>query len=127
MSVPNQTNRGFMSWDHFFTREIQPSARPMYSSRNPTIDAGIIVSACESTVFRIEHNLQLHDQFWLKGQRYSLYDMLDHDDTFAEAFIGGTVYQAFLSLADYHRWHSPGCRQDYESGGCSRYILCRFA
>jgi hypothetical protein len=26
---------------------------------------------------------------------------------YAEKFVGGTVYQAFLSRADYHRWHSP--------------------
>ncbi|KAJ6459521.1 phosphatidylserine decarboxylase [Mycena sanguinolenta] len=104
---PEQTNRGFMSWDQFFTREIQPSARPMHFSHDPVVDAGIIVSACESTVLRIEHNLKLHDQFWLKGQKYSLHDMLNRDDTFTAAFIGGTVYQAYLNVADYHRWRSP--------------------
>ncbi|KAF7367552.1 Phosphatidylserine decarboxylase [Mycena sanguinolenta] len=104
---PEQTNRGYVTWDQFFTREIQPDARPMHSSHDPVIDAGIIVSACESTVLHIEHNLQLHNQFWLKGRKYSLYDMLDRDVTFTKAFIGGTVYQAFLSIADYHRWRSP--------------------
>ncbi|OBZ67911.1 Phosphatidylserine decarboxylase proenzyme 3 [Grifola frondosa] len=48
-----------------------------------------------------------HDQFWLKGQAYSLYDMLNRDDEFAKQFVGGTVYQAFLSPLDYHRWRSP--------------------
>ncbi|KAJ7485422.1 phosphatidylserine decarboxylase [Mycena latifolia] len=104
---PEQTNRGYDSWDHFFTREVQPTARPIHSSGVPAIDADIIVSACESTVFRIDHNVSLHDQFWLKGQKYSLYDMFNHDDTTTQAFIGGTVYQAFLSPADYHRWRSP--------------------
>ena len=28
-------------------------------------------------------------------------------DPFAEQFVGGTVYQAFLSAMSYHRWHSP--------------------
>jgi phosphatidylserine decarboxylase len=32
--------------------------------------------------------------------------MLANDD-FTERFIGGTVYQAFLSPTSYHRWHSP--------------------
>jgi phosphatidylserine decarboxylase len=107
---PQQTNRGYASWDEFFTREILADARPMVSSDDPAIDASIIVSACESTVFGIQRDVQLHDQFWLKGQKYSLYDMLDRDTfggSFAKDFIGGTAYQAFLSPADYHRWRSP--------------------
>ncbi|KAJ7857936.1 phosphatidylserine decarboxylase-domain-containing protein [Mycena olivaceomarginata] len=104
---PEEMDRGFTSGDHFFTGEFQPDARPVHSSSDPAIDAGIIVSACESTVLRLDHNVQLHDQFWLKGQKYSLYDMLDRNETATEAFIGGTVYQAFLGPADYHRWRSP--------------------
>jgi phosphatidylserine decarboxylase len=29
------------------------------------------------------------------------------DDPLAPQFVGGTVYQAFLSALSYHRWHSP--------------------
>ena len=29
------------------------------------------------------------------------------NDPLMEKFIGGTVYQAFLSALSYHRWHSP--------------------
>jgi phosphatidylserine decarboxylase len=29
------------------------------------------------------------------------------DGLFVEEFVGGTVYQAFLSADNYHRWHSP--------------------
>ncbi|KAJ7746013.1 phosphatidylserine decarboxylase-domain-containing protein [Mycena metata] len=104
---PEEMDRGFASWDDFFVREFQPAARPIHSSSDPAIDAGIIVSACESAVLRLDHNVQLHDQFWLKGQKYSLHDMLDRNQTALDIFIGGTVYQAFLSPADYHRWHSP--------------------
>jgi phosphatidylserine decarboxylase len=32
--------------------------------------------------------------------------MLANDDS-VEQFVGGTVYQAFLSATNYHRWHSP--------------------
>jgi phosphatidylserine decarboxylase len=32
--------------------------------------------------------------------------MLD-DDPSVEEFVGGTVYQAFLSATNYHRWHAP--------------------
>jgi phosphatidylserine decarboxylase len=44
---------------------------------------------------------------WLKGQYYSIYDMLDRDEEHANQFVGGTVYQAYLSTVDYHRWHAP--------------------
>ena len=46
------------------------------------------------------------DQFWIKVQRYSLLYMLGNE-TDASQFVGGTVYQAFLSAMNYHRWHSP--------------------
>lgn len=100
---PNAVNRGYTSWDDFFTREVQPQARPVQEPANKTL----IHSACESTVYRIAKNVQDHDQFWLKGQAYSLYDMLNRDDQYANQFAGGTVYQAFLSPQDYHRWRSP--------------------
>jgi phosphatidylserine decarboxylase len=29
------------------------------------------------------------------------------DGHFVDEFVGGTVYQAFLSAENYHRWHSP--------------------
>jgi phosphatidylserine decarboxylase len=32
--------------------------------------------------------------------------MLANDDS-VDQFVGGTVYQAFLSATNYHRWHSP--------------------
>ncbi|KAG0700328.1 phosphatidylserine decarboxylase [Suillus ampliporus] len=115
---PSADNRGFKSWDAFFTRELQDGVRPIDTNgiilqpgRSPHT-AGlhpptIIYSPSESTVVRIADNVQRHDQFWLKGQQYSLYDMLDHDDEYAKRFEGGTVYQSFLSPSDYHRWHSP--------------------
>jgi len=46
------------------------------------------------------------DKFWIKGQPYSINDML-YDDELAPKFAEGTVYQAFLSAKEYHRWNSP--------------------
>ncbi len=45
------------------------------------------------------------DDFWVKGQPYSLADMLAGDPA-VEHFVG-VVFQAFLSAFNYHRWHSP--------------------
>ncbi len=50
--------------------------------------------------------MQLEDRFWIKSQPYSLRDLLANDES-APQFAGGTVYQAFLSATNYHRWHSP--------------------
>ncbi|KAJ3827426.1 phosphatidylserine decarboxylase [Lentinula raphanica] len=102
---PSAVNRGFTSWDEFFTRKFLPCVRPVCRPDPPDL---LVYNACESTVYRIQTDVQDHDQFWLKGQPYSIYDMLGrHDDDVAHSFIGGTVYQAFLSPYDYHRWHSP--------------------
>jgi phosphatidylserine decarboxylase len=54
----------------------------------------------------VAHDVKARDQFWVKGQPYSVLDMLAQDPL-AEQFIGGTIYQAFLSALSYHRWHAP--------------------
>lgn len=113
---PTAETRGFQTWDAFFVREFNDGMRPIVTDRvilepgqPPRIaeQSTLIYSPCESTVFRIEKNVKKHDQFWLKAQSYSLYDMLNRDDNYAQLFEGGTVYQAFLSPVDFHRWHSP--------------------
>jgi phosphatidylserine decarboxylase len=93
---------GFASWNDFFTRRLKEDARPVDSPD----DDSVIVSACESTPYGLATDVQRQEQFWLKTQPYSLQDMLAGDESVGE-FVGGTVYQAFLSATNYHRWHSP--------------------
>ncbi|MEO5911603.1 MAG: phosphatidylserine decarboxylase, partial [Pelobium sp.] len=69
-------------------------------------DDNILANSCESAPFRVQKNVPLKAKFWIKGQQYSLQDMLDNDPL-ASKFDDGTVYQAFLSALSYHRWHSP--------------------
>lgn len=99
---PDAHHYGFTSWDDFFTRHFRPGVRPIEFKENDAI----INSACESTVYKIEHNVKERDRFWLKDQPYSLEHMLGSDEL-ASHFVGGTIYQAFLSATKYHRWHSP--------------------
>ncbi len=33
--------------------------------------------------------------------------MLNYESQYTSKFVGGTVYQAFLSATSYHRWNSP--------------------
>ena len=110
---PSAPYYGFASWDDFFTRRFNHGVRPIANpdedlpnasvSVNPT---AVIVNACESKPYCRKENVKLHDTFWLKGQPYSLADMLNGEDI-ARPFIGGQVYQAYLSALSYHRWHAP--------------------
>ncbi len=102
---------GFKSWNDFFIRQFYPDQRPVADRRNNKV----IVSACESTVYSIQSKVKRSNWFWVKAQPYSLADMLakapdmsqkEHDEL-VDLFVGGDVYQAFLSATKYHRWHSP--------------------
>jgi phosphatidylserine decarboxylase len=75
--------------------------RPVSDHDNPRV----IVSACDAQPYAISTNVAKEDTFWIKSQPYSLQHLLD--GVFVDEFVGGTVYQAFLSAEDYHRWHSP--------------------
>jgi phosphatidylserine decarboxylase len=104
--LPNDNPKegfGLKTWDEFFTREVLPDARPVVHQGDPAY----INNACESTYLDITEDVKKHDRFWVKAQNYSLFDMLAYDQKRADYFVGGTVYQAFLSPADYHRWRSP--------------------
>ena len=99
---PADEHWGFGSWNDFFTRRFKDGVRPVASPR----DDKVIVNACESTPYRLATGVNRQDRFWIKSQPYSLQDMLGNDDS-ADQFVGGTVYQAYLSAMNYHRWHSP--------------------
>jgi phosphatidylserine decarboxylase len=99
---PDDAYWGFTSWNDFFTRRFKKGARPIAKPDNDKV----IVSACESTPYCIRTNVKREDRFWIKAQPYSLQDMLASPEI-VDQFVGGTVYQAFLSALNYHRWHSP--------------------
>lgn len=100
---PNDTYWGFKSWNDFFIRKLKPGMRPIAEPAN----SKVIVSAADSGVYSIQRNVKKSDWFWLKSQPYSLNDMLNKDENVVDQFVGGDVYQAFLSATKYHRWHSP--------------------
>lgn len=99
---PSAPHYGFTSWDDFFTRRFREGVRPVASPENPDV----ITNACESAPYRLANRVNRFDQFWIKGQPYSIEHMLANDP-WVEKFVGGTIYQAFLSALSYHRWHSP--------------------
>lgn len=98
---PKAPYLGFKSWNDFFIRQFKIGKRPVAQPDNDKA----IVSACESSPFSIQTGVKEEDTFWIKSQPYSLRQMLNGN--YVEAFVGGTVYQAYLSAENYHRWHSP--------------------
>jgi phosphatidylserine decarboxylase len=101
---PEKPYWGFTSWNNFFTRKFKDGERPVAEPDN----SKVITSACESTPYAIEQNVKLSDTFWIKSQPYSLKDMFTAPkEELAQKFVGGTVYQAFLSAYNYHCWHAP--------------------
>ncbi len=99
---PQADHYGFTSWDNFFTRIFRPGRRPIAEPGNPDV----IANACESAPYKIATDVQAIEPFWIKAQTYSLSHILK-GDPLHEHFVGGTIYQAFLSAFSYHRWHSP--------------------
>ena len=118
---PNDLNyAGFSSWDEFFLRKfslmgnkVGQGPRPLNGLRgyqpwpqSSAEDDSVIVNACESGPLTLARDVSVKSRFWLKGQEYSMSDMLNKDEL-AHSFYGGCVYQAYLSALSYHRWNAP--------------------
>lgn len=109
---PSDKHLGFNSWDAFFIRQFRAGIRPVMAPDDGTPDHQfsdptlVLTNACESAPLQLQTGVKLFDTFYLKGQPYSLGNMLNCNARTAD-FVGGTVYQAFLSALSYHRWHSP--------------------
>lgn len=97
-----QPHWGFKSYNGYFHREIKPAARPIASPDDPKV----IISPNDGNLVAIARDIKPQNEFWLKGEPYSLADMLDRSGHW-ERFVGGYVFQSFLSGANYHRWHAP--------------------
>jgi phosphatidylserine decarboxylase len=99
---PKAPHWGWTSYNDFFHREIKAEARPLAGPGDPKV----VVSANDGTIYNIARKVKLLDRFWVKGQPYSLLNMLGGEEQ-ATPFVGGDVFQSFLSGANYHRWHAP--------------------
>jgi len=93
---------GWVSYNDFFHRAIKPAARPIAAPNDPRV----IVAANDGNLVTIARGVQRQDKFWAKDEWFSLVDMLDRSP-YVDRFVGGYVFQSFLSGANYHRWHAP--------------------
>ncbi|KWK50889.1 phosphatidylserine decarboxylase [Burkholderia stagnalis] len=102
--LQDEPHLGFASWNDFFTRRFRAYARPVVEPDDPHV----VVSACEAAPYHVVLNVRKRDLFWIKAQPYSLHDIFSPArPALAERFVGGDVYQAYLSAYNYHRWHAP--------------------
>ncbi|CBX95063.1 predicted protein [Plenodomus lingam JN3] len=80
---PSKEHWGFKSWDDFFVRHLHEDKRPVASPEDDTV----IANACEAKPYNVARDIKARDRFWIKGQPYSLIDMLSMDP----------LYEQFLS------------------------------
>ncbi|KAI7159997.1 hypothetical protein KC349_g3805 [Hortaea werneckii] len=82
---------GYKSWDQYFVREFNPGIRPVAAPDNGTRTTSTQPSSSTTPAnphpSNLTNNLNFHP--------------------LANTFVGGTVYQAYLSTLSYHRWHAP--------------------
>jgi len=89
-----KSERDYVSFNDFFTRELAPGARPVSGAVSSPADG--TVSACG----RLDGNTILQ----AKGRSYRASRLLGRD---AREFDGGSFITIYLAPTDYHRVHCP--------------------
>lgn len=91
----------FTSFNDFFTRRLQPGARPIAAPD----DDSVVVSPADS---ELQGTLALDRESLVevKGMSLCLADLLG-GEPLADRFSGGIALVHFLGVEDYHRFHSP--------------------
>lgn len=89
----------FNSFNDFFIRKLKKEVRPFAQGE----DVLILPADARYLVFP---DISKADGFWVKGQKFTLQELLD-DDALAAQFEGGSMAMARLCPVDYHRFHFP--------------------
>ena len=95
-----QDINAFSSFNHFFTRELLPDARPLTAVTKAIASPadGAVSHAGPITEGRI---------FQAKGKSFTVTDLLGGSEERAKPFINGVFTTIYLSPKDYHRLHMP--------------------
>lgn len=92
--------RDYRSFNAFFTRALQPGARPVDGAPDA------IVSPVDGRVSQAGR-IDADRIFQAKGRDYSLLELLGGDADLAAPFRDGSFATLYLSPRDYHRVHMP--------------------
>lgn len=90
----------YATFNDFFTRALQPNARPIDS------DPRCITSPADGVVSQIGR-VQQGRLIQAKKHTYSLRELLGGDKQQAQSFADGAFATIYLSPRDYHRVHMP--------------------
>lgn len=85
----------YESFNDFFIRKLKREARP--------IAASDFVCPADAR-YRFFQNLKTTDGFYVKGQKFDLYSLVQ-DRNLAEKYVNGSMMIARLCPFDYHRFH----------------------
>ena len=91
--------RRWGSFDAFFTRALEPGARPIEGDRST------FVSPCDGRV-EVSRTVDELGTFRVKGSELRVADLLGSEED-AGRYIGGEGLVIYLSPRDYHRVHVP--------------------
>ena len=96
----HDTAEDYSSFNAFFTRALQPGARPLATADNA------VLCPADGTISAIG-DIRDDSIFQAKGHDYSLTTLLGGNPEHAQPFLGGQSATIYLSPKDYHRVHSP--------------------
>lgn len=92
--------RNYPSFNHFFTRQLKPEARPITE-----LEKGV-ASPVDGTVSQVGA-ISDGEIFLAKGKKFTVTALLGGDVKRADSFRNGVFTTIYLSPKDYHRIHMP--------------------
>ena len=97
MSLYTKTYDEYSSFNDFFIRSLNTSARTIDKNNNS------LISPCDGKILAYD-NINLNDLVQIKGFTYSLKELLQDNEVY-NLYDGGTCLIFRLCPTDYHRFH----------------------
>lgn len=92
---------GWLTYNQFLARQVKPGRRPVADRCNDRI----IVSPADSE-YKGQWTIDENSRVTVKGTAYAVNELLGNS-LYREVFKKGIFTHSFLSIADYHRYHTP--------------------
>lgn len=88
----------YSTFNDFFTREIKPELRPIFTNN--------LISPVDGAISQLG-KINIDQIFQAKGKSFTTSALLGGDTILAESFTDGIFATLYLSPKDYHRIHMP--------------------
>jgi phosphatidylserine decarboxylase precursor len=105
VSRPNSPS-GWLSFNQFFARELNPGLRPIDNPNNNTFIASPADCTYKDT-YNISADSTIEEIIIKKTHAYASIKNLLDDSQYKNDFANGTFVHSFLGPYDYHRFHVP--------------------